>query len=238
MAHIGYRRCSTDEDKQNVDRQLQNITLDKVYIEYASGKNEEGRPVYLQMLSTLVKGDHVYFNELSRAGRNTAQLLSTIDTLLAKGVTIHFLTEGYVLEDHSDTNPMQKALTRVIITVVSACNELFLAQTSIAIKQGLEEAKRRGVKLGAASDTYQQKLAQGKINHVSKHTSSAAAEYWEQHRPQIEHIITMMKNSKTKLTFANICSNLNKMDITSREGKVLSPAQTSRILDKLNISRV
>jgi hypothetical protein len=48
----------------------------------------------------------------------------------------------------------------------------------------------------------------------------------------------MMKASKTKLTFANICSNLNKMNITSREGKSLNPSQTQRILDKLNISRV
>jgi DNA invertase Pin-like site-specific DNA recombinase len=106
------------------------------------------------------------------------------------------------------------------------------------VKRGLAAAKSKGVKLGAASDAYQQKLAQGKIKHVSKRTSSEASDYWEQQRPQIEHIITMMKASKTKLTFANICSNLNKMNITSREGKSLNPSQTQRILDKLNISRV
>lgn len=106
------------------------------------------------------------------------------------------------------------------------------------VKRGLAAAKSKGVKLGAASDAYQLKLAQGKINHVSKRTSSEASDYWQQHRSQIEHIINMMKASKTKLTFANICSNLNKMNITSREGKPLNPSQTQRILDKLNISRV
>ena len=231
MAHIGYKRCSTDEDKQNVGRQLQGISLDEVYIEYASGKNEGGRPVYLQMLSALVKGDHVYFSELSRAGRNTAQLLSTIDMLLSKGVTIHFVTEGYILEDHSDTNPMQKALTRVIITVVSACNELFLAQTSIAVKQGLEEAKKRGIKLGAANPKY------NKTKHVSKVSQSKASQYWEQQRPQIEGVIKMMKKSKIKLTYGNICDNLKSFGIKSREGKELSPSQTQRILGQLNISR-
>lgn len=146
-------------------------------------------------------------------------------------------TINFILANAPDADDMQKQLEFMIA-------EREYKNTSTRFKDMYQAKKSRCEKKGevcewgANSQKYQQKLAQGKINHVSKHTSSAAAEYWEQHRPQIEHIITMMKNSKTKLTFANICSNLNKMDITSREGKVLSPAQTSRILDKLNISRV
>lgn len=136
-----------------------------------------------------------------------------------------------VFTNYPDADTLTK---HILLTVAQAESD----NTSARVTASLKVAKSKGVKLGAASDAYQQKLAQGKINHVSKRTSSEASDYWQQHRPQIEHIINMMKASKTKLTFANICSNLNKMNITSREGKPLNPSQTQRILDKLNISRV
>lgn len=103
-----------------------------------------------------------------------------------------------------------------------------------------ERCDRLGVvcEWGANSTKYQEKLKEGKIKHVSKRTSNETTNYWEQYRPQIEYVVESMKSSKIKLTYANISSNLNKMKITSRGGKELNPAQTQRILDKLNISRV
>lgn len=108
-----------------------------------------------------------------------------------------------------------------------------------AYKAKKERCDKLGVvcEWGANSEKYQTKLKQGQINHVAKATRSDAKDYWESKRPQVEGVIKMMKSSKKKLTFSNICENLKSFGIESREGKQLNPSQTQRILTHLNISR-
>ena len=53
MKKIAYKRCSTNEDKQDVGRQLHGMDFDEVVVEYASGKNEKGRPLFKKCLKEL-----------------------------------------------------------------------------------------------------------------------------------------------------------------------------------------
>jgi DNA invertase Pin-like site-specific DNA recombinase len=237
MAHIGYVRCSTDEDKQNVDRQLQGITLDRKYEEYASGKSEDGRPQFRKMVDSLVEGDHVYFNELSRAGRNTGQLLNTIDTLLKRGVTVHFVTESFVLTENEDANPMQKAMSKLVITVISGCNELLLAQTSVAVKQGLQVAREKGRLDKKSPDSawrksFMKNRELGK--HKSTHNHQAARDRMQ---PTVAEIKKIIKYSNGTATLDQISLSLNEAGITTPTGKSFTKATVSRIVKKFNIER-
>jgi len=90
---------------------------------------------------------------------------------------------------------------------------------------------------GANSKKYQEKLKSGKTKHISKSTRSDAQQYWESHRTQVESVVKMMKSNKIKLTFQNICTNLKTVGLKSREGKELTPTQTQRVMEILNISR-
>lgn len=164
---IAYKRCSTDEDKQNVGRQLHDcgIAFDEEYVEYASGKSLNGRPILNECLQNLNRGDELHFNDMSRCSRVVKDIHEVVDNLIARGVKVVFQAESIIFDGTSD---MQSAMARMMLTVISAVNELFLAQNSFNIKQGLRKAVAEGKKLGAASPKYQQKLKEGKINHVGK----------------------------------------------------------------------
>lgn len=230
MSIYCYKRCSTNEEKQSVERQLMGMTFDKEFIEYASGKNEEGRPVFQEMKSILKEGDELWFNDLSRCGRNTKQLLITVEELMEKGIKVVFKSENLTFV-HGDIDPMAGAISKMLLTMLASVNELFLTQNKIAIKQGIANAHSKGIKSGTANPKY------NKTKHISKITHTQTNQYWENQRPQIEGIMNMMKTNKNKLTYSNICDNLKSFGIKSREGKELSPSQTQRILGQLNISR-
>ena len=70
--HIGYIRVSTVE--QNTARQLDGVTLDKVFEDKCSGKNME-RPALQDCLAYLRDGDTLHVHEISRLARNMADLL-------------------------------------------------------------------------------------------------------------------------------------------------------------------
>ena len=116
--------------------------------------------------------------------------------------------------------------------IYAALSEQERSMISDRVKRGLLAAKSKGVLLGAANSNYK------KGNHISKHSRQGSTCYWEKYRVQVEGVVNMMKSSRTKLTFSNICNNLNQIGIVGQKGKPLSPAQTSRVLEKLNISRV
>lgn len=116
--------------------------------------------------------------------------------------------------------------------IYAALSEQERAMISDRVVRGLRAAKQKGVKLGAASPSY------NKTKHISKKIRQDSTEYWEKQRSNIEGAIGMMKKNKVKMTYDNICDNLKTFGITSREGKLLTPSQTRRIMEKLNISRI
>ena len=227
MAKYGYKRCSTAEDKQDVGRQLLKVesTLDEVFVEYASGKNEEGRPEFQRLISLVKQGDEIYFQELSRAGRNTSQLLKTLDSLMNRGITVHFLTENMILTGDSDAGPMAQATTKLMLTMLSAVNEMLLTQISVATKQGLENAKRQGVKIGAASDAYRRNP-----NNPNKRSNTAAKE-------RTKHLlepIRLIAACLPKPTYGSIASMLTERSYTLPSGKKgqWSAAQVKRVTER------
>ena len=235
MTVYAYKRCSTNEDRQSVERQLFGMKFDQVFKEYASGKNEEGRPVFQKMISMLKEGDELWFNDMSRAGRNTKQLLHTVESLIAKGVKVIFKTEG--LTFISDTlDSMAGAISKMLLTMLSAVNELFLAQSSIAIKQGMKAAKARGVKIGAASPKHKETYEKNRHLHKTTHLS----EKCKKERAPISQIIKdMLDYSNNSLTLAQVAFKLNSKGITTVRGKSFSEASVSRIIkqDKIPYKR-
>jgi len=87
-----YGRCSADEnfDKgSSIDTQLskcvaygviKNLTIDKEITESISGTVQfNSRPLGLELMSDLKRGDHIICSALDRFSRNTLDLLQTIE---------------------------------------------------------------------------------------------------------------------------------------------------------------
>lgn len=79
----GYCRCSTNETKQDIDRQIRELkemgaTAKTIFKEYESG-TKVNRPEYMKMLDIIKDGDTIVTTEVSRLTRSTKQLCDLID---------------------------------------------------------------------------------------------------------------------------------------------------------------
>jgi len=98
---VGYIRVSTLG--QNTARQLAGVELDRVFEDKLSGK-DTNRPALVEMLAYVREGDSVFAHELSRMGRNMADLQQIVTDLVARGVKVHFVKENLVFA--GDESPM------------------------------------------------------------------------------------------------------------------------------------
>lgn len=139
MSKIGYIRVSTIE--QNTDRQeiaLEDIGMDKIFIEKASGKNTN-RPELKKMLEYVREGDVLYIESISRLARSTRDLLSIVQQLQEKKV------ELISLKEHIDTTTPQG---RFILTIFAALSELERENTLQRQKEGIVAARIKGKRFG------------------------------------------------------------------------------------------
>ena len=79
----GYGRCSTSEERQDVEYQIKElkekgITRENIYIEYESGAKED-RPEFQKLLNIMKPGDSLYATDITRLSRSTKQLCNVID---------------------------------------------------------------------------------------------------------------------------------------------------------------
>ena len=104
----GYCRCSTNERRQDIDRQIREleakgISRDKIYVEYASGTKTD-RIELNKLLSVIVAGDSITATEVSRITRSTKQLCEIIE--LAKKRNIKLVLGTFVVDCTKELDPM------------------------------------------------------------------------------------------------------------------------------------
>ena len=85
--NIGYIRVSTI--KQNLERQLEGIKLDRSFIDKVSGKSVN-RPALQEMLAYVRDGDTVIVHSMDRLARNVDDLRQIVKGLTAKQVKVKF----------------------------------------------------------------------------------------------------------------------------------------------------
>lgn len=85
MAKVGYIRVSSVD--QNPERQLDGITLDKVFTEKVSGATTD-RPQLQAMLEYVREGDTIVVHSIDRLARSLADLLKLVEDLNKRGIHI------------------------------------------------------------------------------------------------------------------------------------------------------
>lgn len=133
---VGYIRVSTEE--QNTIRQevlMENLGVERVYIEKASGKSRDGRPELEAMMDFVREGDVVIVESFSRFARSTRDLLNLVEELQNKGVS--FVSQKETIDT---TTPQGKFM----LTIFGAMADLEREQTLQRQKEGIAEAKKAG----------------------------------------------------------------------------------------------
>lgn len=132
---IGYIRVSTQE--QNTIRQevmMQELGVDELYIDRASGKNTD-RPELKKMMDYVRRGDTVIVESISRFARNTRDLLELVERLTDKGV--EFISRKEAIDTTTPTG-------KFMLTVFGAVAELEREYILQRQREGIEIAKQQG----------------------------------------------------------------------------------------------
>ena len=147
----GYARCSTNESKQDIDRQVRELKAagaERVYLEY-----EHGDAVVKQQLSSLLEdsrpGDSLVTLEVSRLARSTKQLCEIIEQVKAKHLRL-IIVGSITLdcrEGHAD--PMSEAF----LQMAGVFSQLELAMIRARVKSGMDNARAKGRVIGRPQAT-------------------------------------------------------------------------------------
>ena len=153
---LGYGRVSSKD--QNPDRQIESLkryvpNVRDIYIDKKSGKDFE-REEYKKMKDRLRAGDTVYIHEFDRLGRNKEQILAELKDFKERGVTVRILNVPSTLSDFSalGNDDLQRsliiAMNNMLIEVLAIMAENERKTILRRQREGLEAAKKKGVKLG------------------------------------------------------------------------------------------
>lgn len=144
-----YCRVSTTD--QNADRQVRDLTafaekqgytVVSVHIETASGtKNDRAERAKVMKLAQAGKIDVILVTEMSRWGRSTADLLSTLDTLQARKVSLIAMSGDMQFD-------LSTASGKLIVSILASISEFERSLLLERTMSGIANAKARGVKFG------------------------------------------------------------------------------------------
>lgn len=136
---VGYVRVSTIE--QNTVRQLDGVTVDRVFTDTASGK-DTARPKLDELIAFVRDGDTVLVHSMDRLARNLDDLRRLVRTLTGKGVRVEFVKEHLTFT--GEDSPM----ANLLLSVMGAFAEFERALILERQREGIAAAKQRGAYTG------------------------------------------------------------------------------------------
>ena len=147
----GYARCSTNESKQDIDRQVRELKQagsERIFLEY-----EHGDAAVKCQLSSLLEqaeeGDTIITLEVSRLARSTKQLSEIIEVIRAKRLRLVIVGSITVDCSNGEIDPM----TNAFIQMSGVFAELELRIIRERVRSGMANAKAKGAKIGRPQAT-------------------------------------------------------------------------------------
>ena len=147
----GYARCSTNEDKQDINRQIRELKsagADEVIFEYEHGDAKVKQNLNM-LLDAAQEGDTIITLEVSRLSRSTQQLCEIVEVIKKK--KLRLIIVGSITVDcrNGDIDPMSQAF----IQMSAVFSELELSIIRARVRSGMRNAKEKGVKVGRRPTT-------------------------------------------------------------------------------------
>lgn len=148
----GYCRCSTNEDKQDIDRQIRDVMslgvtdIKNIYKEYENGTKFD-RLEFQKLLNIVKEGDTIISTEVSRLSRSTKDLCELIE--FAKNKKIKLVLGSFVVDCTKVLDPM----TEGMLKMMGVFAELERNMISQRVKSGMMNAKSKGKQIGRSTTT-------------------------------------------------------------------------------------
>jgi DNA invertase Pin-like site-specific DNA recombinase len=136
---IGYVRVSTYD--QNPERQLENLKLDRTFVDTASDKDTK-RPQLEALMAFARTGDTVIVHSMDRLARNLDDLRHIVQTMTRRGIRIDFIKEHLTFT--GEDSPM----ANLMLSVMGAFAEFERALIRERQREGIVLAKQHGAYRG------------------------------------------------------------------------------------------
>ena len=142
----GYARCSTNESKQDINRQVRELKAagaEEVYFEYEHGDSAV-KQKQLALFDMVKEGDAIITLEVPRLARSTKQLCEIIEVVKEKRLKLVIVGSITVDCTGGRLDPMSNAF----IQMSGVFAELELGMIRERVKSGMANAKAKGVRIG------------------------------------------------------------------------------------------
>lgn len=147
----GYARCSTNESRQDIDRQKRELfnlgvtDAKNIYYEYESGTKVD-RVEFNKLLDIVSNGDTIITTEVSRLTRSTRHFCEIMQIIQSKHLRL--IIGNFIVDCRSsEIDPMTKGM----LMMWSVFSEMERDIISQRVKSGMENARAKGKKIGRPS---------------------------------------------------------------------------------------
>ena len=142
----GYARCSTNETKQDINRQVRELKTagaEEIFIEYEHGDSKI-KSQQATMFAQAKSGDTIIVLEVSRLARSTQQLCEIIERVREKRLRL-VIVGSITLDCRSgQADPMSEAF----LQMAGVFSQLELAMIRSRVRSGMENARAKGRQIG------------------------------------------------------------------------------------------
>ncbi len=144
--NYGYARCSTNETKQDINRQVRELKeagAEEIFLEYEHGDSKI-KDQQRALFETATEGDTIITLEVPRLARSTKQLCEIIDLIHEKHLRLQIV--GSITLDcrNGKCDPMSEAF----LQMAGVFSQLELAMIRARVRSGMENARAKGANIG------------------------------------------------------------------------------------------
>ena len=144
--NYGYARCSTNETKQDINRQVRELKAagaENIFLEYEHGDSKI-KSQQEAMFAAAASGDTIITLEVPRLARSTQQLCEIIEKVREK--RLRLVIVGSITLDCREgrADPMSEAF----LQMAGGFSQLELAMIRTRVRAGMENARAKGKQIG------------------------------------------------------------------------------------------
>ncbi|MBQ4266381.1 MAG: recombinase family protein [Clostridia bacterium] len=142
----GYGRCSTNETRQDINRQIRELKAagaKEIVVEFEHGDAKVKQNLNA-LLDKAIEGDTIITLEVSRLTRSTQQLCELIEIIRKKRLRLVILGSVTIDCRQGQIDPMSEAFMKM----AGVFSELELQIIRARVRSGMQNAKAKGKQIG------------------------------------------------------------------------------------------
>lgn len=142
----GYSRCSTNETKQDINRQVRELKAagaEEIFMEYEHG-DAKIKSQQQAMFAQAQAGDTITVLEVSRLARSTQQLCEIIDIVREKHLRLVIV--GSITLDCRGGQP--DPMSEAFLQMAGVFSQLELSMIRVRVRSGMANARAKGKRIG------------------------------------------------------------------------------------------